>query len=75
MAVEAMKEMRVGSIPVASIAKENEEIFIPQKAEPVILPHSSPGLQLLQAPQRRVPPFRSGIPSKSTQEANLYLNP
>ncbi|GAH99883.1 unnamed protein product, partial [marine sediment metagenome] len=29
-------------------AKENEEIFIPQKTEPIILPRSSPGLQLLQ---------------------------
>ena len=43
-----MQEMGSGSVPVASLAKENEEIFIPQKAEPVILPRSSPGLKLLQ---------------------------
>ena len=36
------------SVPVASLAKENEEIFIPRRKEPVILPRSSPGLQLLQ---------------------------
>jgi len=36
------------SVPVASLAKENEEIFLPRKKEPVILPRSSPGLQLLQ---------------------------
>ncbi len=36
------------SIPVASLAKENEEIFIPGRKEPVVLPRSSPGLQLLQ---------------------------
>jgi len=35
-------------IPVASLAKENEEIFIPRRKEPVVLPKSSPGLQLLQ---------------------------
>ena len=35
-------------VPVASLAKENEEIFIPRKKEPIILPPSSPGLQLLQ---------------------------
>jgi len=43
-----MEELGVSLIPVASLAKENEEIFIPQKDEPVILPRSSPGLQLLQ---------------------------
>ncbi len=47
-ALEAMEEMGVDSVPVASLAKENEEIFIPRKREPVILPRSSPGLQLLQ---------------------------
>ncbi len=35
-------------MPIASLAKENEEIFIPQKPEPIILPRSSPALQLLQ---------------------------
>jgi excinuclease ABC subunit C len=36
------------SVPVASIAKENEEIFLPGRKEPIILTKSSPGLQLLQ---------------------------
>jgi len=36
------------SVPIASLAKENEEIFIPQKTKPIILPGSSLGLQLLQ---------------------------
>ncbi len=44
----AMQQMGVGSVPTASLAKENEEIFIPQKKEPIVLPKSSPGLQLLQ---------------------------
>jgi len=46
--LSAMQEMEVSSVPVASLAKENEEIFIPQRKEPVILPRSSSGLQLLQ---------------------------
>jgi excinuclease ABC subunit C len=45
---EVIEEAGVGSVPVASLAKENEEIFTPQKPEPIILPRSSPGLQLLQ---------------------------
>ena len=36
------------SIAVASLAKENEEVFLPRRKKPVILPRSSPGLQLLQ---------------------------
>lgn len=47
-ALSAMTEMGADSIPVASLAKENEELFIPQQSEPVSLPGSSPGLQLLQ---------------------------
>jgi len=44
----AMGEVGADSVPIASLAKENEEIFIPQKTEPIILPRSSSGLQLLQ---------------------------
>jgi len=47
-ALLAINEAGVGSVPTASLAKENEEIFIPRRSEPVILPRSSPGLQLLQ---------------------------
>ena len=44
----AMKEAGADSIPTTSLAKENEEIFIPDKPEPIILSRSSQGLQLLQ---------------------------
>ncbi len=47
-ALLAMKEVGADSIPVASLAKENEEIFIPGQSEPIRLPGSSPGLQLVQ---------------------------
>jgi excinuclease ABC subunit C len=47
-ALSAMQEMEAGSVPVAGLAKENEEIFIPGQSEPVKLPYSSHGLQLLQ---------------------------
>jgi excinuclease ABC subunit C len=46
-AVEAMGNLVI-SIPVIGLAKENEEIFLPDKPHPVVLPPSSPGLQLLQ---------------------------
>jgi len=44
----AMTELGAESVPTASLAKENEEIFIPGKTEPIILARSSPGLKLLQ---------------------------
>ncbi len=46
-ALTAMAEMGA-SVPVASLAKEKEEVFLPQQKEPVVLPASSHGLQLLQ---------------------------
>ncbi len=45
---EAIEEAGISAVPVASLAKENEEIFIPRRSEPVVLPRSSPALRLLQ---------------------------
>jgi len=47
-ALSVMREMGVKSVPTAGLAKENEEIFVPKETKPIILPRSSPGLQLLQ---------------------------
>jgi excinuclease ABC subunit C len=35
-------------VPVAGLAKQNEELFVPGKLEPVILPRSSQGLFMIQ---------------------------
>jgi excinuclease ABC subunit C len=47
-AIEAMHGLGVDSIPVASIAKEKEEVFIPGKTTPVDIPKNSASLHLLQ---------------------------
>ncbi|MGB2878037.1 MAG: excinuclease ABC subunit UvrC, partial [Dehalococcoidales bacterium] len=47
-ALSALGGLGVTSVPVASLAKENEEIYVPRKAKPIVLPHRSPGLKLLQ---------------------------
>ena len=44
----AMHEVGADSVPIASLAKENEQLFIPQRTKPIILPGNSPGLQRLQ---------------------------
>lgn len=46
-ALEVFDETGV-TVPVAGLAKENEELFLPKRKEPVVLPKSSAGLQLLQ---------------------------
>jgi excinuclease ABC subunit C len=46
-ALTALKDAGI-EVPVIGLAKENEEIFLPRRKNPVILPKSSSGLQLLQ---------------------------
>ena len=45
---EVLKEIGIDSVSLVSMAKENEELFIPGQTQPVVLPKSSPGLKLLQ---------------------------
>lgn len=47
-ALEVRRELGIDSIPMASLAKENEEVFVPGKAEPVDIPRDSPALHILQ---------------------------
>lgn len=48
MARSVMKEVGASIIPIVSLAKKKEEIFIPNRKTAIILPRNSPGLQLLQ---------------------------
>ncbi|MCH7493748.1 metal-sensing transcriptional repressor, partial [bacterium] len=41
-------ELGVTDIPLASIAKEREELFLPHVPEPILLPRGSQGLYLVQ---------------------------
>lgn len=47
-AVNAIRELEVHSVPVASIAKENEDVFTPGRSEPLDIPKDSPALHTLQ---------------------------
>ncbi len=46
--MEVLKDIDIETMTIIGLAKENEEIFTPGAAEPIILPKSSPALQLLQ---------------------------
>ena len=43
-----MLELGVKGVPLASIAKEEEELFVPEMSEPILLPRSSQGLFLIR---------------------------
>ena len=47
-ALDAMRDSGAGQVPVVGLAKENEEIFLKDEADPVVLPRNSQGLYLLQ---------------------------
>ena len=63
-----MHEMGAESVPIASLAKENEEIFVPQKKEAIVLPGSSHGLQLLQRLRDEAHRFALGYYQKVHQK-------
>ena len=46
--MEIIKELGVKDIDVVSLAKRNEEVFLPGKSKPVILPRNSSALFLFQ---------------------------
>lgn len=47
-ALEVRQELELGSIPMVSLAKENEEVFIPGDPQPVYIAKDSPALHILQ---------------------------
>jgi excinuclease ABC subunit C len=47
-AKEVLDELGYWDLPVVGLAKEREEIFLPDRDEPVVLPVTSPALYLMQ---------------------------
>jgi excinuclease ABC subunit C len=47
-ALAAMQAYDVPRVAVIALAKREEEVFVPDRAEPIVLARHSPGLQLLQ---------------------------
>ena len=46
--LQVFLELGINDIPLASLAKENEELFIPMMSEGIMLPRNSQGLYLVQ---------------------------
>ncbi len=67
----AMQETGADSVPVASLAKENEAIFVPRKPRSIVLPRSSAGLQLLQRLRDEAHRFALGYHQKIRQRESF----
>lgn len=47
-AVAELQRLGLGGLPIIGLAKQREEIFFPDRSEPLVLSHSRPALKLLQ---------------------------
>jgi len=70
-ALEVIREAGIDSVPCASIAKEKEEIFLPQATEPVILPPYSTALYLIQRIRDEAHRFALGYHHKVHRRESL----
>ena len=48
VACEVLEELGLDDIPVIGLAKEYEEVFVPQSTKPIIIPHDKQSLHILQ---------------------------
>ena len=78
-ALQVFLELGIRDVPLASLAKENEEIFVPQTPEPIVLPRNSHGLFLMQRARdeahRFAITYHRRKRSKSTFRSSLDLVP
>ncbi len=78
-AQEVMLQMGVIDVPLASIAKKEEEIFLPDSPEPVVLPRNSQALFLVQRARdeahRFAITYHRNLRSKASTQSALDLVP
>lgn len=61
---DVMRELGVTGISVIGLAKENEEIYLPHRSKPVLLPRTAKALQLLQRVRDEAHRFAIGYHQK-----------
>jgi excinuclease ABC subunit C len=66
-----MLELGVSFVRTAALAKENEAVFVPEVAEPILLPHNSPALFLLQRIRDEAHRFALGYHRKLRRRQSL----
>ncbi len=76
-AVEVLNKLGIGNQSIIGLAKRLEEVYLPEKSEPEILPKASTGLKLLQQVRdeahRFAVTFHRSLRSKRTLQTELDL--
>ncbi|HEX7363645.1 MAG TPA: excinuclease ABC subunit UvrC [Dehalococcoidia bacterium] len=70
-ALEVLRELRINSIAAVALAKENEEVFVPGRSEPLNIPRTSAALHLLQRIRDESHRFAIGYHHKLRQKESL----
>ena len=70
-ATDALAELGLGHQPIASLAKQEELLFVPGGEEPIRLPHSSPVLQLVQRVRDEAHRFAIGFHRKTRSKRTI----
>ncbi len=70
-ALDVIKKLGLDAVPVAALAKENEEVFIAGRSEPLNIPRTSAALHLLQIIRDESHRFALGYHHKLRQKESL----
>jgi len=70
-ALEILKELGLDSIPAAALAKENEEVFVPGRSQPLNISRTSVALHLLQRIRDEAHRFALGYHQKLRQKESI----
>lgn len=60
MAVKELNRLGLHDLPVIGLAKQREEVFVPGRSEPILIPHSKGALKLLQRIRDEAHRFANG---------------
>jgi excinuclease ABC subunit C len=60
MAVRELRALGLHDLPVIGLAKQHEEIFVPGRGEPILIPHDRGALKLLQRIRDEAHRFANG---------------
>jgi excinuclease ABC subunit C len=63
-ALGILESLGLGEIPLAGLAKQNEEIYLPKKSKPLVLPQTSQALKVLQAVRDETHRFATSLNQK-----------
>ena len=73
-ASKVLRALELGSVPVAGLAKRNEQVFVPGRSTPVALPDGSAALRLLQAARDESHRFANSFNRRAARQARVGVD-